>query len=105
MIFARVVGNVVSTNKDQKLVGKKLLLVQPVDLAGEAKGNPIVSIDAVGAGEGEFVLLVQGSSARQTSMTEGSPADCTIVGIIDCVELGGKLVFEKSRDPGYTLKR
>ena len=84
MKIGRVIGRVVATHKHGSLDGLALLLVQPVDLAGESKGNPIVSVDAVGAGEGEFVLLVQGSSARQTSMTEGNPVDCTIVGIIDC---------------------
>lgn len=101
MIFARVVGNVVATNKDQKLVGKKLLLVQPVELGAGAKGNPLVAVDAVGAGEGELVLLVQGSSARQTGMTEGTPVDATIVSIVDYVERGGKTVFTKSKDEEY----
>ncbi len=98
MIFARVTGNVVCTLKDEKLVGTKLLLVQPVDLSDQAKGNPIVAIDVVGAGEGELVLLVQGSSARQTSRTESSPVDCAIFAIVDTVENGGKTVFKKSTD-------
>ena len=98
MIFARVVGTVVSTNKEPKLVGKKLLLVQPVEPAGTPKGSPLVAVDAVGAGEGEFVLLVQGSSARQTAATEGNPVDCVVVAIVDTVELNGKAVFEKSKD-------
>ncbi len=98
MIFARVTGNVVCTQKDEKLVGCKLLLVQPVDLAGAAKGNPLVAVDAVGAGEGELVLLVQGSSARQTSRTQGNPVDAVIFAIVDTVEQGGKAVFKKSED-------
>ena len=98
MITARVVGNVVCTRKDEKLVGVKLLLVQPVDLEGAPKGNPLVGIDAVGAGEGELVLLVQGSSARQTSRTEGRPVDCTIFAIVDTIEKGGKVVFNKGVD-------
>ena len=102
MIFARVVGSVVSTNKDERLVGKKLLLVQPVELGGAEKGAPLVAIDAVGAGYGEFVLLVQGSSARQTSMTEGQPVDCTICAIVDTVEQNGKTVFAKAKDPDYS---
>ncbi len=104
MIFARVVGTVVATNKDEKLVGKKLLLVQPVEVGDKAKGNPLVAVDAVGAGEGEFVLLVQGSSARQTVQTEGKPVDCAIVAIVDYVEKGGKTVFEKRKDKGQLLK-
>jgi microcompartment protein CcmK/EutM len=98
VIFARVTGNVVCTQKDEKLVGCKLLLVQPVDLAGAAKGNPIVAVDAVGAGEKELVLLVQGSSARQTSRTQGNPVDAVIFAIVDTVEQNGKAVFKKSED-------
>lgn len=98
MIFARVSGSVVCTQKDEKLVGCKLLLVQPVDLSGAAKGNPLVAVDAVGAGEGELVLLVQGSSARQTSRTQGNPVDAVIFAIVDTVEQGGKVVFKKSED-------
>ena len=98
MLFARVVGNVVCTRKDEKLVGMKLLLVQPVDLEGQAKGNPLVAIDAVGSGEGELVLIVQGSSARQTRQTEGNPVDCTIFAVVDYVEKEGKVVFSKSDD-------
>lgn len=99
MVFARVTGNVVCTLKDEKLVGTKLMLVQPVDLAGAAKGNPIVAVDSVGAGEGELVLIVQGSSARQTSRTNNTPVDAVIFAIVDSVEQGGKNVFRKSNDP------
>ncbi|MCX5790415.1 MAG: EutN/CcmL family microcompartment protein [Elusimicrobia bacterium] len=77
MIFARVVGNVVCTTKDEKLVGTKLLLVQPVDLADQPKGNPLVAIDAVGAGEGEH---------------------CAIFAIVDTIEKDGKTVFNKGKD-------
>lgn len=98
MIFARVTGNVVCTLKDEKLVGSKLLLLQPVDLSGAAKGNPLVAVDAVGAGEGELVLVVQGSSARQTSRTTGNPVDAVIFAIVDTVEQDGKTVFRKSKD-------
>ncbi|MBU2568383.1 MAG: EutN/CcmL family microcompartment protein [Elusimicrobia bacterium] len=98
MLFARVIGNVVCTRKDDKLVGTKLLMVQPVDLQGASKGNPIVAIDVVGAGEGELVLIVQGSSARQTKRTEGNPVDCTIFAIVDSVERDGKIVFRKTQD-------
>ncbi|HAH05331.1 MAG TPA: ethanolamine utilization protein EutN [Elusimicrobia bacterium] len=101
MLFARVVGNVVSTQKEEKLVGRKLLLVQPADPQGAPKAaTPLVAIDAVGAGEGELVLIVQGSSARQTAKTEGTPVDCTIIAIVDNVELGGKTVFRKNEDGG-----
>lgn len=98
MLFARVIGNVVCTRKDEKLVGTKLLMVQPVDLEGHPKGNPLVAVDAVGSGEGELVLIVQGSSARQTRLTEGNPCDCTIFAVVDYVEKEGKVVFSKSTD-------
>ena len=98
MIFARVTGSVVCTQKDEKLVGSKLLLLQPVDISGAPKGAPLVAVDSVGAGEGELVLVVQGSSARQTSRTEGRPVDAVIFAIVDTVEQNGKRVFRKSED-------
>lgn len=98
MQFARVIGNVVCTRKDDKLVGTKLLIVQPVSLDGSAKGNQIVAVDAVGSGEGELVLIVSGSSARQTKRTEGNPVDATIMAIVDYIEKDGKVVFKKSAD-------
>ena len=98
MIFARVTGTVVCTLKDEKLVGSKLLLVQPVDLTGASKGNPLVAGDSVGAGAGGLVLLVPGSSARQTSRTEGRPVDAVIFAIVDTVEQSGKTAFKKSTD-------
>ncbi|HOW27957.1 MAG TPA: EutN/CcmL family microcompartment protein [Elusimicrobiota bacterium] len=100
MLFARVTGTVVCTRKEEKLVGTKLLLVQPVDLENNPKGSALVGIDVVGAGEGELVLIVQGSSARQTQRTEGNPVDCTIFAVVDTVEKDGKVVFLKSAD-GY----
>ena len=80
------------------MVGSKLLLVQPVDLTGSPKGSPLVAVDSVGAGEGEFVLIVQGSSARQTTRTEGRPVDAVIFAIVDTVEQNGKTAFKKSED-------
>lgn len=98
MLFARVVGNVVCTRKDDKLVGTKLLMVQPVGLDDKPRGGALVSVDAVGAGTGELVLLVQGSSARQTTKTENTPVDCTVFAIVDTIEKDGKIVFKKSAD-------
>ncbi|OGR80771.1 MAG: ethanolamine utilization protein EutN [Elusimicrobia bacterium RIFCSPLOWO2_02_FULL_39_32] len=98
MVFARVIGNVVCTRKDEKLVGTKLLLVQPVDTEGAAKGNALVAVDVVGSGEGELVLIVQGSSARQTRATEGNPVDCSIFAVVDYIEKDGKIVFSKKED-------
>ena len=98
MLFARVVGTVVATVKDEKLVGTKLLMVQPVSEEGKARGNSIVAVDAIGAGEGELVLLVQGSSARQTVRTEGTPVDCVVAAIVDTIEKNGKAIFRKTTE-------
>lgn len=96
MILARVRGNVVSTNKAEKLQGLKLLIIVPIDIESfEEKGAPLVAIDTVGAGEGEVVMCVGGSSSRQTALTDGKPSDLAIIAIIDSVELRGKPVFRK----------
>jgi ethanolamine utilization protein EutN len=97
MILAKVVGNVVSTRKAEKLVGTKLLIVEPVDFEEQKpEGKPMVAIDSVGAGEGEIVLVVQGSSARLTETTKDTPVDATIMAIVDFVELEGHRTFAKS---------
>ena len=84
MQLARVKGTVVSTNKAESLMGLKLLLVKPIDIeTWEEKGELTVAVDAVGAGEGEVVMLVGGSSSRQTRVTENKPTDLTIAAIID----------------------
>jgi len=97
MFIAKVIGNVVATQKNEKFRGMKLLLVQPyVSKAGklEASGSSVVAVDSVGAGIGECVLFTQGSSARLTQTTKDTPVDAVIVGIVDTVEVDGK-VLEK----------
>ncbi len=96
MQLARVKGTVVSTNKAETLLGMKLLLVKPIDIeTWEEKGDVLVAIDAVGAGEGEVVMVVSGSSSRQTEVTVNRPTDLTIAAIVDTVDVGGRRVFEK----------
>lgn len=95
MFLAKVIGNVVATQKDPKLVGSKLLLIQPYvtkDRALAASGSSIVAVDSLGAGAGECVLFTQGSSARLTPETREAPIDAVIVGIVDTVEVEGKEV-------------
>jgi len=95
MFLAKVIGNVVATQKDPKLQGSKLLLVQPYvtrDGALVASGSSIVAVDVLGAGAGECVLFTQGSSARLTPSTREAPIDAVIVGIVDTVEVEGKEV-------------
>ncbi len=96
MQLARVKGNVVSTTKAEKLGGLKLLLIKPIDIETfEEKGSVLIAIDAIGAGEGEVVMIVGGSSSRQTVITDGKPVDLSIIAIIDSVDFDGKRVFEK----------
>lgn len=99
MQMARVTGTVVSTQKDPKLVGLKLQIVQPLNiLSGEPSGSPLVAVDTVGAGVGDVVMTVGGSSARQTSKTGSCPVDAAIVGIIDTVDIEGRKVYTRSGD-------
>ncbi|MEW5865739.1 MAG: EutN/CcmL family microcompartment protein [Bacillota bacterium] len=96
MIACKVVGTVVCTRKDDKLVGSKLQVVQPISLVDQSPdGKPLVAIDTVGAGEGEIVLVVSGSSARQTSKTQNTPVDAVIMGIVDSIEMEGRVVYRK----------
>ena len=88
MIIARVVGTVVATRKLDRLVGTKILIVQALDPGSETpKGDPIVAVDAVGAGYGEKVIVVVGSSARTALDDERSPVDATIIGIVDEIDV------------------
>ncbi len=96
MILAKVLGTVVSTRKDRALGGLKLLLAREVDSAFQPSGNQVVAVDAVGAGEGELVLIAAGSSARLTEVTKDRPVDHVICGIVDVVEIGGEDVYVKS---------
>jgi len=95
MFIAKVIGNVVSTQKNEKFLGMKLLLVQPYiskDGKLHTSGSSIVAVDSVGAGLGECVLFTQGSSARLTQATKDAPVDAVIIGIVDAVEVEGKLL-------------
>ena len=87
MLLAKIVGTVVATRKDPRLVSNKLLLARPVDPRGKAEGGYLVAIDTVDAGVGETVLIVSGSSARLAAGMKDCPVDAAIVGIVDAVEL------------------
>jgi len=96
MYIAKVIGNVVSTTKCEKLTGLKLLLVQQIDmLTMKESGTPVVITDSVGAGVGEVVMVVTGGSSRLTETTTGKPVDATTVGIIDTIEIEGRMLFQK----------
>lgn len=96
MYAAIITGTVVCTTKDEKLNGRKLQVVQPINLLDlKPEGKPAVAIDSVGAGLGEIVLVVGGSSARQTAVTNNTPVDATIMAIVDLIDINGKTVFDK----------
>ena len=83
MIIARILGTVVSTQKDERLHGKKLLIVKPINLDGTDQSGYLVAVDTVGAGFHEKVLVVGGSSARMAEGNKDCPVDSAIVGVID----------------------
>lgn len=87
MLIGKVIGRVVATRKEEKLLGAKLLVVQPLGLDLKAQGAPIVCIDSVDAGFKETVLIVQGSSARLVTNQSNNPVDAAIVGIIDSIKI------------------
>lgn len=86
MIIARILGTVVSTQKDQRLKGKKLLIVKPVNLDGTDQSGYLVAVDTVGAGFHEKVIVVGGSSARLAEGMKDMPVDSAIIGVVDTVD-------------------
>ena len=86
MILAKVVGTVVATRKDERLVSNKLLIAKPIDPNGSEVGGYLIAVDTVNAGAGETVLIVSGSSARMAAGLKDCPVDAAIVGIVDAVE-------------------
>lgn len=102
MFIAKVTGSVVSTHKVETMVGRKLLVVEPYRLdesRGSLKttGRTFVAVDTIGAGEGEYVLITQGSSARLTPETKNLPIDTVIIGIIDSVRVEAGEVFNREQ--------
>ena len=95
MLLGRVVGTVVSTKKEPRLDGSKLLVVRGIDPEGRPTSTLVVAVDAVGAGPGEVVLWASGSSARQTEETKDRPIDAVIMAIVDQVEVDGRLTYRK----------
>lgn len=86
MILAKVVGTVVATRKDERLVASKLLVALPLDPSGTPGGNYLVAVDTVDAGVGETVLIVSGSSARMAQGFKDCPIDAAIIGIVDHID-------------------
>ncbi len=92
MRIAKVMGVAVSTVKDEQLEGAKLLLVKDADQTGKISGQPYIALDMVGAGEGELVMVVWGSTACSAA---NKPVDAAIVGILDSLRYDNKVTFKQ----------
>lgn len=87
MKIARVVGNVWATHKEQRLTGLRFIIVQPINQREEKEGEMIVAVDPLGAGIGQNVLLVQGSTAVRALRNADLPVDAAVVAIVDKLEV------------------
>jgi len=96
MKLGRIVGTVVSTQKDPKIEGLRLYLVQDLDLSLQEKESFVVAADAMGAGVGEVVLYASGSSARQTEQTQNRPVDAVVMAIVDHMDRDGETLYNKN---------
>jgi ethanolamine utilization protein EutN len=96
-----VTGSVVATQKAESMTGHKLLVVEPYRLDEKSReklvstGRTFIAVDTLGAGEGQFVLVTQGSSARLTPETKSLPIDAVVIGLIDTVRVEGREVFSR----------
>jgi ethanolamine utilization protein EutN len=101
MFVAKVTGSLVSTQKADAIVGYKLLVVEPYRLEAKERkslattGRTFIAVDTLGAGEGDFVLITQGSSARMTPETKTMPIDTVIIGIVDKIHVENACVYSK----------
>ncbi|MCJ7724319.1 MAG: EutN/CcmL family microcompartment protein [Anaerolineales bacterium] len=97
MLIAKVIGTTISTIKDEKLTGRKLLILRQTDESGTPYGKPYVAVDTVDAGIGDLVLTAHGSSGRMTTLTKNSPVDAVIMAVIDHLAMGDEVVYRKER--------
>ena len=101
MFVAKVTGSLVATQKTDSMIGHKLLVVEPYRIDPNDRGRLVttgrtfVAVDALGAGEGEYVLITQGSSARLTPETKNLPIDTVIVGLVDTIHVDHQCVFRR----------
>lgn len=96
MKIARVIGTTISTIKDEKVRGSKLLILRQTNESGEFIGKSFVAVDLVDAGVDDLVLTGEGSSARQTYQTKDCPVDAVVIAVIDHLEVDGEVVFRKT---------
>jgi microcompartment protein CcmK/EutM len=98
--LAKVLGRVVASRKEQALEGLTLLMLGQAGPDGKLTGGSVVAVDAVGAGEGEYVLYASGSSARQTTATQNKPVDAVIMAIVDSWDIEGEERYRKGGPEG-----
>jgi ethanolamine utilization protein EutN len=102
MFLARVTGSIVSTQKVASMKGHKLLIVEPYRLDTDSRdrlvttGRTFIAVDTLGSGEGDLVMICQGSSARLTPETKTLPIDAVVIGIVDSVHVDKKPVFDRN---------
>lgn len=95
MFIGKVVGTVVSTVKDPKVAALKFQVVQELDEYAKPRNKYVVAVDTVGAGHGDLVLFASGSSARQTTLTDGRPIDAAIFAVVDSWDVDDRVVYQK----------
>lgn len=96
MYLAKVRGKIVSTQKNKKIEGYRLLIIHQVEVDTlEYTSKPLIAVDLVEANTGEIVLVCPGGSARHSDMTDGKPVDCTIVGIVDNIDISNRTTYKK----------
>jgi ethanolamine utilization protein EutN len=100
MFIAKVKGNVVTSQKVLQMTGRKLLIVEPLQVEDggadfKPTGRCLVAVDSIDAGHDDIVLCTQGSSARLTEGTSDAPVDCVVIGIVDSVNLGAQSFYRK----------
>ncbi len=104
MFLARVTGSIVSTQKVASMKGHKLLIVEPYRLDTDSRdrlvttGRTFIAVDTLGSGEGDLVMICQGSSARLTPETKTLPIDAVVIGIVDSVHVDKKPVFDRNQE-------
>ena len=98
MLLGKIIGTVVSSQKDAKLEGLSFKVLQIMEISGELSSTYVVAVDAVGAGNGEVVMYAAGSSARQTAVTHNKPCDAVIMAIVDAWNIDGDTIYNKSEE-------
>lgn len=98
MKLGKIVGTVVSSQKDQKTEGLTFFVVRDLSVDMKNKASFVIAVDSVGAGVGEVVLYASGSSARQTDRTNNRPIDACVMAIVDMIDLEGELVYDKQKE-------